>query len=98
MSLYVQNVGAKDGLAADPLLVLLEKRKDIAGLALEPSERFFPLLKKNMERFPHMKVSHAGVAPSTASEVLNYGPKDTAHGDKASPPQSMDIFKLDIDG
>ena len=92
MSGYMQNVGAKDGLSADPLLQLLQVRPNLAGLAVEPSEKFFPQLKKNMAKFRNLRLLQKGIAPSTAVDVLRYG------ASAGQTPQSMDIFKLDIDG
>ena len=94
MSSYVQNVGAKDGLAADPLLPLFRAYPNTAAVAMEPSNRMFPRLQRNMQQFANVRPLKAAISPSNAVELLRY---DT-HRNGSATVRTMDIFKLDIDG
>ena len=86
MSSYVQNVGANDGVGDDPLYPLLRYRK-IAALAIEADRATYERLQSNMASLPHVRTSHLAISPSTAAAAL-------AH----PSGNSMDVFKLDIDG
>ena len=83
MSHYVQNVGAGDGVGADPLYSLISQR-GIGGVAIEPEKEPFLSLQKNMAPFGGVTLINEAISPSNAETLLAYHP---------SPGRSIDIFK-----
>lgn len=88
MSSYVQNVGARDGKAGDPLYPVLAKYPHIAARMFEPGDTF-QALQNNMKQFPNVELRKEPISPGNSMDKLSY---------RAAGGNSMDIFKLDIDG
>ena len=87
MSGYAQNVGANDGVADDPLYPLI-KHRGIKAIAVEPNPVLFATLQKNMKAFRGVRPVRVAITPSNATKVLA----------RHSSSNTIDVFKLDIDG
>ena len=95
MSSFVVNIGANDGIKADPLFPLRESHPDIGGVFIKPSDLYFSLAANYERRFPNAQLVHAGVDIYNAAERANGAQKQGAPCPSAS--SGLDILKLEID-
>ena len=109
MSHYVQNVGANDGIGADPLYPLLLHKPQLGGLYLEADPCIFSRLARNMAPFPNVRLVGGRIDPARAIDLLHRsGPPSSAAATKTGTTtkrrwelrraeRSIDIFKIDVD-
>ena len=88
-SFYGINIGANDGVTADPVYPILTTNPDFHLLALEPNVQIFEKLKRNLIPFKNARPLNVGVYASTATSVANDFPNPSM--------EDMDILKIDID-
>ena len=96
MSRFVVNIGAKDGVGADPLYPLLLAVPDIGGVFIEPSNEDFPRMSEHYRsRFPNAQLIHAGIDIFSAAKLA----KGTRQEGSPYPSAAsgLDVLKLDID-
>ena len=96
MSRFVVNIGAKDGVGADPLYPLLLAVPDIGGVFIEPSNEDFPRMSEHYRsRFPNAQLIHAGIDIFNAVELAKGTRREGSPYPSAA--SGLDVLKLDID-
>lgn len=91
MSRFVLNIGAKDGVVADPLYVLFQAHPETEAVLVEPSKKSFSRLKSNYVGFQNAHLVNQGVDLRNFNQLLR---KPGRVHDSSKP---MDILKFDID-
>jgi len=91
MSNFVLNIGARDGVAADPLYPLFQTFPETEAVLVELQHEWFAKLKKNYARFPKAHLVNKGIDLRNFNQVLR------KPGRRHISSQSMDILKFDID-
>lgn len=100
MSNFVVNIGAKDGVTADPVYPILEALPLTGGVFIEAGDESFDALEKAYSgRFRNAQTVLAFVSPSNAA-LLSRGDVARARnaGTYPSSRRSLDVLKIDIDG
>ena len=96
MSYYAVNIGANDGVVADPLFPLLEQHPETFGVLQIEGADDVSALKRNMARFPRVTVRAAKVYHSNIREIAKDSVAIKRHGIDGT--KTMDFLKVDIDG
>lgn len=100
MSNFCVNIGAREGMEADPVYPILDAIPDIGGVFIEANEYEFGRLKGNYDsRFPNAQTVNAFISPSNAA-IVSRGDVARARSAGVYPTQrrTLDVLKIDIDG
>lgn len=96
MSMFLVNIGANNGINADPMFPIIKGNPSIGGVLIEYDRHLFQQLRNNMQEYPNLQLVNDGISPENAVSLCKG--KKIGDAPNPSPHASLDILKLDIDG